>query len=79
MIFRKRGGDIRVAVEKLIGREREALEEAAERFEKEKEKSALQRMRALELSIERFERILRHTVPDDLYEVSEQDLIDFGL
>jgi len=78
MKFRKGGAEVRRAVEVVINREREALKEAADRFEREKEKSALQRMRQLELNIERFERILKHTVATETYELSEQDLIDFG-
>lgn len=79
MRFRKGGAEVRRAVEVVIHREREALKEATERFEREKEKSALQRMRQLELNIERFERILKHTVTNESYELTEQDLIDFGL
>jgi len=79
MNFRKRGAEIRAAVERVIAREKEGLKEASDRFEREKEKSALQRMRLLELNIERFERILKHTVADEAYELTEQDLIDFGL
>jgi hypothetical protein len=78
MKFRKGGAEVRRAVEIVISREREALKEAADRFEREKEKSALQRMRQLELNIERFERILKHTVANETYELTEQDLIDFG-
>jgi hypothetical protein len=36
-------------------------------------------MRQLELNIERFERILKHTAANESYELTEQDLIDFGL
>jgi hypothetical protein len=79
MKFRKGGAEVRKAVEVVINREREALKEAADRFEREKEKSALQRMRQLELNIERFERILKHTAASEVYELTEQDLIDFGL
>ena len=79
MHFRKGGTEVRRAVEIVIGREREALKEATQRFEREKEKSALQRMRQLELNIERFERILKHTAATESYELTEQDLIDFGL
>ena len=79
MKFRKGGAEVRKAVEVVINREREALKEAADRFEREKEKSALQRMRQLELNIERFERILKHTTVSEVYELTEQDLIDFGL
>ncbi len=78
MKFRKGGAEVRRAVEVVINREREALKEATDRFEREKEKSALQRMRQLELNIERFERILKHTVANESYELTEQDLIDFG-
>jgi hypothetical protein len=78
MKFRKGGVEVRKAVEVVIHREREALKEAADRFEREKEKSALQRMRQLELNIERFERILKHTVANESYDLTEQDLIDFG-
>ncbi len=79
MNFRKGGSEVRRAVEIVINREREALKEATNRFEREKEKSALQRMRQLELNIERFERILKHTAASESYELTEQDLIDFGL
>lgn len=79
MKFRKGGAEVRRAVEVVINRQREALKEASERFEREKEKSALQRMRQLELDIERFERILKHTAANEQYELTEQDLIDFGL
>ncbi len=79
MKFRKGGAEVRRAVEVVIHRGRDALKEAADRFEREKEKSALQRMRQLELNIERFERILKHTVANETYELTEQDLIDFGL
>jgi hypothetical protein len=79
MLFRKGGAEVRKAVETVINREKEALKEATQRFEREKEKSALQRMRQLELNIERFERILKHTAASDSYELTEQDLIDFGL
>jgi hypothetical protein len=79
MHFRKRGAEVRAAVERVIGREREALKEASVRFEREKEKSALQRMRQLEIAIERFERILKHTTADETYELTEQDLVDFGM
>ena len=78
MNFRKRGSDIRDAAEKVIAREREAHKDASQRFEREKEKSALVRMRQHEIAIERFERILKHTVRDETYELTEQDLIDFG-
>jgi hypothetical protein len=79
MNFRKRGAEVRAAVERVIVRERDALKEASARFEREKEKSALQRMRQLEINIERFERILKHTTADESYELTEQDLVDFGL
>ncbi len=79
MIFKKRGAEVRRAVEATIGRERESLKEATARFEREKEKSALQRMRQLEMSIERFERILRHVSQDESYDLTEQDLVDFGM
>ena len=79
MNFKKGGSEVRRAVEIVINREREALKEATDRFEREKEKSALQRMRQLELNIERFERILKHTAANESYELTEQDLVDFGL
>lgn len=79
MNFRKSGGEVRAAVEKVIARERELLRETTARFEREKEKSALQRMRQLEIHIERFERILKHTSASESYELSEQDLVDFGM
>jgi hypothetical protein len=79
MIFKKRGGEVRKAVESTIARERDGLKEATARFEREKEKSALQRMRQLEMSIERYERILRHVAQDEVYDLSEQDLVDFGM
>lgn len=79
MNFRKRGTEVRRAVEVVIGREREALKEATDRFEREKEKSALVRMRQLEMNIERFERILKHTTSDEAYDLTEQDLVDFGM
>jgi hypothetical protein len=79
MNFNKRGNEVRRAVEVVIGREREALKEATDRFEREKEKSALVRMRQLEMNIERFERILKHTANEGSYELTEQDLVDFGM
>ncbi len=79
MIFKKKGSDIREAIEKVITHEREQREKAVQRFEKEKEKSALHMKSQLELNIKRFERILRHTIAEESYEVTEQDLVDFGL
>lgn len=79
MKFRKRGAEVRSAIEKVLERDAEALEEAQRRFEREKEKSALQRARELELRIERFQRVLRHTTSEEVYELTEQDLIDFDL
>jgi hypothetical protein len=79
MHFRKRGAEVRAAVERVIAREREALKDTSDRFEREKEKAALQRMRQLEIAIERFERILKHTTADEIYDLSEQDLVDFGM
>ena len=79
MLFHKRGSEVKRAVEVAIAREREAHKDATQRFEREKEKAALQRMRQLELNIERFERILKHTTADEVYDLSEQDLVDFGM
>ena len=78
MMFKKSGKELRESVESRIAQLREETQDAMARFEREKEKAALQRTAELELTIKRLERILRHVTTDQSYELTEQDLEDFG-
>lgn len=78
MMFKKSGKELRESVESRIAQLREETQDAMARFEREKEKAALQRTAELELTIKRLERILRHVTAEQSYELTEQDLEDFG-
>ncbi len=78
MRFFKAGQQIFDAITKRVAADREIIAQHQHRFEREKEKSALALIRELEEHIERLERILRHTDPEQSYQITEQDLADFG-
>ena len=78
MRFIKSGQQVIDAITQRVEADRAVIAEHQHRFEREKEKSALALIRELEEHIERLERILRHTAPKQSYEVTEQDLADFG-
>lgn len=78
MLFKKTGTNIKATIKALIQAEREAYKQASERFDKERSKTDLQDMNEIEIRIARLERIVKHTVDDEIYQLTEQDLIDFG-
>jgi hypothetical protein len=78
MTFKKTGTEVLEALKAQTAKYEEALQEASARFEKEKMKKDLQTIREMEHEITRFERIIKHTDENLAYELTEQDLIDFG-
>ena len=78
MTFFKTGQQVIDAITQRVEADRSVIAEHQYRFEREKEKSALALIRELVEHIERLERILRHTDPKQSYEITEQDLADFG-
>ena len=78
MMFKKTGKELIESVERRIKELHDETASAMAQFEREKEKAALQRTAELDLMIKRLERILRHTTADEHYELTEQDLEDFG-
>ncbi len=78
MKFRKTGQEIIDSCTTRINDKKEQMRSAMTRFEREKEKAALQMVSQLEADINRLERVVRHTLPDEKYELSEGDLDDFG-
>lgn len=78
MRFFKPGQQVIDAITQRVKTDRAVIAEHQHRFEREKEKSALALIRELEEHIDRLERILRHMDPEQSYEITEQELLDFG-
>lgn len=78
MNFFKAGQLVIEAITQRVKADRAIIAQHQHRFEREKEKSALVVIQELEEHIDRLERILRHTEPEQTYELTEQNLVDFG-
>ncbi len=79
VFFKKHGEEVHAAVQRSLDRTRTELQDTSGQFERQKEKSALARIRELETQIERLERILRNLDRNASYDLTEQDLEDWGL
>lgn len=78
MRFPKSEAEVRDAVGANVERLRRAHAEVNARFERDKNKGDLARLAELEAAVERHERVLRNLSAGERYELTEQDLLDFG-
>lgn len=78
MLFKKTGKAIIDAIARDLERKREALAETTRLFERGKDKAALARIHQIEVEMARLERVQSHVDPEERYELTEEDLADFG-